>query len=81
MVVFDDNLQTVQLKTAATSSGPEKDGFTFDRVFPMVTKQYEVFEYGVQGIVKDVPWVQWDHLCLWSNRLGKDLYDDGSRYR
>ncbi|KNZ71769.1 Kinesin heavy chain [Termitomyces sp. J132] len=53
-VTFDDNLQTVQLRSAAVGSGPEKDGFTFDRVFPMGTKQAEVFDYGVKEIVKDV---------------------------
>jgi len=47
IVSFDDNLQTVQLRSAQVSSGPEKDGFSFDRVFPMGTKQDEVFDYGV----------------------------------
>ncbi|KAI0273649.1 kinesin heavy chain [Gloeopeniophorella convolvens] len=54
IVAFDDNLQTVQLRSAQLSSGPERDGFTFDRVFPMGTKQHEVFDYGVKDIVKDV---------------------------
>ncbi|PPR08080.1 hypothetical protein CVT24_010541 [Panaeolus cyanescens] len=54
VVSFDDNLQTVHLKSAQLSSGPERDGFTFDRVFPMGTKQHEVFDYGVKDIVKDV---------------------------
>ncbi|KAN0133784.1 kinesin heavy chain [Lactarius tabidus] len=54
IVSFADNLQTVQLRSAQVSSGPEKDGFTFDRVFPMGTKQDEVFDYGVKEIVKDV---------------------------
>ena len=48
IVAFDDNLQTVQLRSAQVSSGPEKDGFSFDRVFPMDTKQDEVFDYGVK---------------------------------
>jgi len=48
IVSFDDNLQTVQLRSAQVSSGPEKDGFSFDRVFPMGTKQHEVFDYGVK---------------------------------
>lgn len=26
---FDDNLQTVQIRSAQVSSGPEKDGFSF----------------------------------------------------
>ena len=50
IVSFDDNLQTVQLRSAQVSSGPEKDGFTFDRVFPMGTKQDEVFDYGVKEL-------------------------------
>ncbi|TFY82627.1 hypothetical protein EWM64_g1390 [Hericium alpestre] len=54
VVAFDDSLQTVQLRSLQTSSGPEKDGFTFDRVFPMGTQQEEVFDYGVKDIVKDV---------------------------
>ncbi|CEL51581.1 Kinesin heavy chain OS=Syncephalastrum racemosum PE=2 SV=1 [Rhizoctonia solani AG-1 IB] len=54
VVSFDDNLQTVKVRSASQSQGPEKDGFTFDRVFPMGTKQHEVFDYGVRGIVKDV---------------------------
>lgn len=51
VVSFDDNLQSVQVKSAQLSSGPEKDGFTFDRVFPMGTKQHEVFDYGVKESV------------------------------
>ncbi|KAF8894635.1 kinesin heavy chain [Infundibulicybe gibba] len=51
---FDDNLQSVQMRSAQLASGPERDGFTFDRVFPMGTKQLEVFDYGVKDIVKDV---------------------------
>ncbi|KAG1789886.1 kinesin heavy chain [Suillus plorans] len=42
------------MKNSQAVSGPEKDGFTFDRVFPMGTKQHEVFDYGVKDIVKDV---------------------------
>jgi kinesin family member 5 len=48
VVAFDDGLTTVQMKNAAAVSGPEKDGFTFDRVFPMGTQQQEVFDYGVK---------------------------------
>jgi hypothetical protein len=51
VVTFDDNLQTVGMRSAALSTGPEKDGFTFDRVFPMETKQHEVFDYGIKGCV------------------------------
>lgn len=49
VVAFDDNFKTVQLRSAQLSSGPEKDGFNFDRVFPMNTKQAEVFDYGIKG--------------------------------
>ncbi|KAI0093926.1 kinesin heavy chain [Irpex rosettiformis] len=52
VVAFDENLTTVQMRSV--SSGPERDGFTFDRVFPPGTKQQEVFEYGVKDTVKDV---------------------------
>lgn len=51
MVAFDENLQTVQIRSATVGSGPEKDGFTFDRVFPPGTKQHEVFDYGVKEYV------------------------------
>ena len=51
VVAFDENLKTVQLKNAQLATGPEKDGFTFDRVFPMGTKQQEIFEYGVKECV------------------------------
>ncbi|KAI9065179.1 kinesin heavy chain [Trametes sanguinea] len=54
VVSFDENLQTVHMRSAQLGSGPEKDGFTFDRVFPPGTKQHEVFDYGVKDIVKDV---------------------------
>lgn len=42
------------MRAAQLASGPEKDGFTFDRAFPPGTKQHEVFDYGVKDIVKDV---------------------------
>ena len=47
IVSFDDSYKTVQLRGAPTT-GPERDGFTFDRVFPMSTQQVEIFEYGVK---------------------------------
>lgn len=49
VVNFDENLQTVKPKSTEKLVGPEKDGFTFDRVFPMGTQQFEVFDYGVSG--------------------------------
>ncbi|KAF8136371.1 kinesin heavy chain, partial [Boletus edulis] len=54
VVSFSDNLQTVMMRNSQAVSGPEKDGFTLDRVFPMGTKQHEVFDYGVKDIVRDV---------------------------
>lgn len=54
VVSFDDNLRTVKLKSQTSQTGPERDGFTFDRVFPMGTQQVEIFEYGVKDIVADV---------------------------
>ncbi|KAJ7235471.1 putative kinesin-1 [Mycena haematopus] len=54
VATFSDDLTTVQMRSQALALGPEKDGFTFDRVFPMATKQTEVFDYGVKDIVKDV---------------------------
>ncbi|EGN95951.1 hypothetical protein SERLA73DRAFT_170395 [Serpula lacrymans var. lacrymans S7.3] len=54
VVAFDDNLQSVYMRGSQTVSGPEKDGFTFDRVFPMGTQQNEVFDYGVKELVPHV---------------------------
>ncbi|KAJ7343437.1 kinesin heavy chain [Mycena albidolilacea] len=51
---FNDDLTTVQMRSQALGSGPESNGFTFDKVFPMGTTQLEVFDYGVKDIVKDV---------------------------
>ena len=48
VAIFDENLKTVQMRSASLSLGPEKDGFTFDRVFPQGTQQHEVFDYGVK---------------------------------
>lgn len=49
---LDDELTTVQLNSQESlKSGPEASGFTFDRVFDIETKQPEVFDYGVRGIV------------------------------
>ena len=48
VVEFDENLKSVRLRSAQVMAGPEKDGFTFDRVFPPGTKQHEVFDYGVK---------------------------------
>lgn len=48
---FDESYRTVHMRSAQLGSGPEKDGFTFDRVFPPGTKQNEVFDYGVKEYV------------------------------
>ncbi len=48
VVTCSDNLQTTFLRSTNLSNGPERDGFTFDRVFPMDTKQSAVFDYGVK---------------------------------
>ncbi|KAJ3919121.1 kinesin heavy chain [Lentinula edodes] len=51
VVAFNDDLTTVQLRSLQSSTGPDRDGFTFDRVFPMGTQQQEVFDYGVKECV------------------------------
>lgn len=51
VVAFNDDLTTVQLRSLQSTSGPDRDGFTFDRVFPMGTQQKEVFDYGVKEYV------------------------------
>ncbi|ORX39658.1 putative kinesin [Kockovaella imperatae] len=55
-VDIDEQCTTVALRNPNASSlaGPEKDGFTFDRVFKQDTRQIEIFEWGVKGIVEDV---------------------------
>ncbi|KAJ9111106.1 hypothetical protein QFC19_001305 [Naganishia cerealis] len=61
-IEVDANSTTVRMKSRLTAgggsdaalSGPEKDGFTFDRVFPSSTRQVEIFDFGVKGIVEDV---------------------------
>ncbi|CED84475.1 kinesin heavy chain [Phaffia rhodozyma] len=55
VVDFDENLKTVSLKGDNVAlAGAEKDGFTFDRSFDLVSRQVEIYEYGVQEIVQDV---------------------------
>ncbi|GAA5965702.1 hypothetical protein JCM21900_001566 [Sporobolomyces salmonicolor] len=54
IVQIDEDGTTVKLKGQDSMKGPDAAGFTFDRVFQMDTKQEEVFEYGVKGIVDDV---------------------------
>ncbi|WWC85238.1 uncharacterized protein L201_000100 [Kwoniella dendrophila CBS 6074] len=53
-VDISTDLTTVQLKNSTSLAGPEKDGFTFDRVFDTNTQQHDIFDWGVKGIVEDV---------------------------
>lgn len=48
---IDPEGTTVKMKGQDTMKGPDSQGFTYDRAFQMDTKQVEVFEYGVKGIV------------------------------
>ncbi|GAA5837885.1 hypothetical protein JCM11251_004689 [Rhodosporidiobolus azoricus] len=54
IVNIDEEGTTVKLSSQEGMKGPDAQGFTFDRVFQMETKQEEVFEYGIKGIVDDV---------------------------
>lgn len=64
VVDFDDgDNTTVKLKGGPTS-GPEAAGFTFDRCFPMNTKQQDVFEYGIKETV-DGKWQYMLRDSLW----------------
>ncbi|KAL1755913.1 putative kinesin-1 [Schizophyllum commune] len=49
-VAFSDDLTTVKMTGNTAQTGPEANGFTFDRVFPMGTQQHEVFDYGVKDL-------------------------------
>lgn len=51
IVQIDEDGTNVKLRSQEGMKGPDAAGFTFDRVFQMDTKQEEVFEYGVKGIV------------------------------
>lgn len=64
-IEVDENFTTVRMKSrlppgvgggsdTTALPGPEKDGFTFDRVFPSDSRQVEIFDFGVKGIVEDV---------------------------
>ncbi|RSH95610.1 hypothetical protein EHS25_000702 [Saitozyma podzolica] len=52
-IQVEDDL-TVLLNNSTSLAGPEKDGFTFDRVFDTDTTQQAIFDWGVKGIVGDV---------------------------
>lgn len=54
VVDFDDGENTTVKLKGGPTSGPEANGFTFDRVFPMNTKQQDVFEFGIKETVNDV---------------------------
>ena len=51
IVQIDEDGTNVKLRSQEAMKGPEAQGFTFDRVFQMDTKQQEVFEFGVKDIV------------------------------
>ena len=51
IVQIDEDGTNVKLRSQEAMKGPEAQGFTFDRVFQMDTKQHEVFEFGVKDIV------------------------------
>ncbi|GMK55466.1 hypothetical protein CspeluHIS016_0205220 [Cutaneotrichosporon spelunceum] len=53
VAITDDSL-TVAMKSAGSLAGPEKDGFTFDRVFDEESTQQDIFDFGVKSIVEDV---------------------------
>lgn len=46
----DGSRTTVKLKSAPTT-GPEANGFNFDKAFPMGTEQKDVFEFGIKETV------------------------------
>lgn len=50
----------LQISTHAADklAGPEKDGFTFDRVFDTESRQEEIFNWGVKGIVEGEWWTE-----------------------
>ncbi|GAA6008802.1 hypothetical protein JCM10207_001729 [Rhodosporidiobolus poonsookiae] len=54
IVQIDEEGTTVKLRMQEGMKGADANGFAFDRVFQMQTRQEEVFEYGVRGIVDDV---------------------------
>lgn len=51
-IQISDDQQTAFMKNAASLAGPEKDGFSFDRVFDTDTKQEDIFDFGVKTIVE-----------------------------
>ncbi|KDN45937.1 putative kinesin-1 motor protein [Tilletiaria anomala UBC 951] len=46
--------EAVKIPSATNAGADAVNGFTFDRVFPMDTKQRDVFEYGIKETVNDV---------------------------
>ncbi|ORY21594.1 P-loop containing nucleoside triphosphate hydrolase protein [Naematelia encephala] len=51
---ISEDSTTVTMRSAASLAGPEKDGFAYDRVFGTSSRQDEIFDWGVKGIVEDV---------------------------
>ncbi|PWN30366.1 kinesin-domain-containing protein [Jaminaea rosea] len=54
VVEFDEGENTTVKLRGGPTTGPEANGFTFDRVFPMNTRQQDVFEFGIKETVDDV---------------------------
>ena len=54
VVAFDDELTTAKLRSTSNVNGPEKDGFTFDRVFEMGSKQSDIFDFSIRPTVDDI---------------------------
>ncbi|KAN0061730.1 hypothetical protein ACQY0O_005722 [Thecaphora frezii] len=54
IVDFSDDGTLVKMTKGGGTSGPEANGFVFDRVFPMGTRQRDVFEFGIKETVDDV---------------------------
>lgn len=54
-IEIDSSSTTVRMRRPTTSGDqPDSDGFTFDRVFASESRQVEIFDFGVKGIVHDV---------------------------
>jgi hypothetical protein len=58
-------------------AGPERDGFTFDRVFDTGTQQNEIFDWGVKGIVDGKSILGLLSACMVAE---KDRRDDGLQW-
>lgn len=60
----DTDIQTnVKIKGAAAEGG----NFTFDKVFPMNTRQQDVFEFGIKETVDGEHIITWEVWARWPN--------------